>query len=263
MAVIIPNVVNWSVTPQNGQEDYFTKMNIWLSESTNVIASLSTAIVKINESNSESNDNLEEVLTARDQTVTARNEAVTAVATLTAGAIDNTTIAPNKAFSNQYIENNYYDKTEVDTAISESTLDINNLTDKPTPINTDNLALQETGGLLKKLSFSNLMNWVKSFSLGWGQIWQDVKTSRSVGTVFTNTSGNPIQVTILLKSITPNTGASARLINGTTVIDYFFDYPMSGNFVYGKLSAIIQAGETYKVEATINTFNIEYWAELR
>lgn len=123
MAVVIPNVVNWSVTPQNGQEDYFTKMNIWLSESTNVIASLSTAITKINESNTESNDNLEEVLIARDQTIIARNEAVTAVATLTAGAIDNTTIASNKAFSNQYIENNYYDKTSIDTAIIDNKID--------------------------------------------------------------------------------------------------------------------------------------------
>ena len=56
MAVIIPNVVNWSVTPQNGQEDYFTKMNVWLSESTAVIATLNTAITKTNESNTEINN---------------------------------------------------------------------------------------------------------------------------------------------------------------------------------------------------------------
>lgn len=161
MAVIIPNVVNWSVTPQNGQEDYFTKMNIWLSESTNVIASLNTAITKINESNTESNDNLEEVLTARDQTVAARNEALTAVATLQAGAIDDTTIAPNKAFSNQYIQSNYYNKTEtyskteVDTAISDAN-QINTLPDKTTPVDTDNFVLQETGGDFKKVSFENL-----------------------------------------------------------------------------------------------------------
>ncbi len=34
--------------------------------------------------------------------------------------------------------------------------DINGLTNKITPVDTDNLALQETGGLLKKLSWSNL-----------------------------------------------------------------------------------------------------------
>lgn len=158
MAVIIPNVTNWSVTPQNGNEDYFTKMNVWLSESTTVIASLSTAITKINESNAESNDNLDEVLIARDQTVAARNEAVTAVATLTAGAIDNTTIASNKAFSNQYIQNNYYNKTEIDNKTN-----INGFTDKPTPIDTDHIALQETGGLFKKLSFANLKATLKTY----------------------------------------------------------------------------------------------------
>ena len=49
MATIIPQIVNWSVTPQNGQEDYFTKMNIWLSESTNVISSANTSITAMNE----------------------------------------------------------------------------------------------------------------------------------------------------------------------------------------------------------------------
>lgn len=158
MAVIIPNVVNWSVTPQNGQEDYFTKMNIWLSESTNVIASLSTAITKINESNSESNDNLEEVLTARDQTVAARNEAVTAVATLTAGAIDDTTIASNKAFSNEHIIDNYYDKDAVDSKTI-----INDFADKPTPIDTDHIGIQEDEGLFKKLSWANLKATLKTY----------------------------------------------------------------------------------------------------
>lgn len=158
MAVIIPNVTNWSVTPQNGQEDYFTKMNIWLSESTNVIASLNTAITKINESNAESNDNLEEVLTARDQTVAARNEAVTAVATLTAGAIDDTTIASNKAFSNEHIIDNYYDKDAVDSKTI-----INDFADKPTPIDTDHIGIQEDEGLFKKLSWANLKATLKTY----------------------------------------------------------------------------------------------------
>ena len=55
MAVVIPSVTNWSVTPQNGVEGYFTLMNTWIFESTTVIASLQTAITKINESNAEIN----------------------------------------------------------------------------------------------------------------------------------------------------------------------------------------------------------------
>ncbi|MFY4844585.1 hypothetical protein ACOTVP_08610 [Aliarcobacter butzleri] len=231
MAVIIPNVTNWSVTPQNGQEDYFTKMNIWLSESTNVIASLSTAITKINESNTESNDNLEEVLTARDQTVAARDEAVTAVATLTAGAIDDTTIASNKVFSNQYIESNYYDKTEVDTAISDSN-QINTLTDKSTPDDTDNFALQEAGGDLKKVSYENLTklspndNRVKTALNANGtapiyacRAWVNFN---GTGTVAIRASGN-------VSSITDN-GVGNYTVNFTTaMVDSNYSFAGDGN----------------------------------
>lgn len=52
----IPNVTNWSVTPQNGQAGYFTLMNTWLSESTAVIGSLQAAITAQNTANSEIND---------------------------------------------------------------------------------------------------------------------------------------------------------------------------------------------------------------
>lgn len=51
----IPNVTNWSVTPQNGQANYFTLMNTWLSESTSVIASLNNAINAQNIANEEIN----------------------------------------------------------------------------------------------------------------------------------------------------------------------------------------------------------------
>ena len=48
-----------------------------------------------------------ESVSAKNIAVSAKNEALTAVATLQVGAIDDTTIAPNKAFSNQYINNNF------------------------------------------------------------------------------------------------------------------------------------------------------------
>ena len=51
----IPNVQNWTVTPQNGQAGYFTLMNTWLGQSTLVIASLQAAIVAQNKANSEIN----------------------------------------------------------------------------------------------------------------------------------------------------------------------------------------------------------------
>ena len=74
MAVtIIPQVTNWTVTPINGQSNYFTLMNTWLTESTNVIDSLSTSIDAMNLANSEINDLAQETFTARDAAVAAAN----------------------------------------------------------------------------------------------------------------------------------------------------------------------------------------------
>lgn len=56
MVTQVPQVTNWSVTPQNGQVGYFTRMNTWLFESTSVIASFNTAISKINEAGEDINN---------------------------------------------------------------------------------------------------------------------------------------------------------------------------------------------------------------
>lgn len=157
-SVIIPPVVNWSVTPQNGTEDYFNKMNTWLTESTVVISSFNQSIVKINEATIDINEKAAATTTARDIAVAAKDEAITAVATLQEGSINDTIIATDKAFSNQHIEDNYYDKTEIDTAIANATLDINALSDKSDLINTDNFVIQEAEGDFKKVSYENLFD---------------------------------------------------------------------------------------------------------
>ena len=82
--IIIPPVINWSVTPQNGTEDYFNKMNTWLAESTVVISSFNQSIVKINEANQEVSQNLNDSSLFLDETkdyvdsvVSNANEALT------------------------------------------------------------------------------------------------------------------------------------------------------------------------------------------
>lgn len=82
--IIIPPVINWSVTPQNGTEDYFNKMNTWLTESTVVISSFNQSIVKINEANQEvaqnftdSNLFLNQTKDYVDSVVSDANEALT------------------------------------------------------------------------------------------------------------------------------------------------------------------------------------------
>ena len=143
------------VTPAD-QNQFVTQFETTMDTMSNdVIPAINDAITDINAKVVTATTARDEAEDARDIAVAAKDEALTAVATLQEGAIDDTTIALNKAFSNQYIENNYYNKTEVDTAISDAN-QINTLPDKPTPVDTDNLALQETGGLLKKLSWENL-----------------------------------------------------------------------------------------------------------
>lgn len=142
------------VTPAD-QNQFVTQFeNTMDTMSNDVIPAMNLAITDINENVITATTARDESEDARDIAVAAKDEALTAVATLQEGAIDDITIALNKAFSNQYVQNNYYDKDEVDS----KTFTINTLPDKPTPVDTDNLAIQETGGLLKKLSFSNLKN---------------------------------------------------------------------------------------------------------
>lgn len=64
MVAKIPQVINWSVTPQNGQVGYFTLMNTWLFESTTVINSLKKAIDKMNEAGQEINNIAENAINA-------------------------------------------------------------------------------------------------------------------------------------------------------------------------------------------------------
>ena len=111
------------VTPAD-QNQFVTQFeNTMDTMSNDVIPALNLAITDINEKVITATTARDESVSARNIAVAANDEALTAVATLQEGAIDDTVIAPNKAFSNQYVENNYYDKTEVDTAISDSKVD--------------------------------------------------------------------------------------------------------------------------------------------
>jgi hypothetical protein len=152
MAVtIIPNVTNWTVTPQNGQVGYFTLMNTWLGQSTAVIASLQTAIAAQNTANSEINALAIQVANDTDTTVAAKNEAVTALAILSSGTINDTTLGTNKAYSNQ--------KTN-DLLALKIDKDINSLTAKTTPNDADNFVTSDssTAHVLKKLTWANIKN---------------------------------------------------------------------------------------------------------
>ena len=137
-------------------------------------------------------------------------------------------------------------------------LDINSKEDKPTPVDTDNIAIQESGGLFKKLSFDNLMTWIKSFSFGWGQTWKDVTASRSAGVTYTNTTGKPIQVYYIFREPSP-TIVTFKINNETIPIS-----DNLGNYAAQYVNFIIPNGSTYNLNhAGASIVGGNKWFELR
>lgn len=256
------------VTPAD-QNQFVTQFETTMDTMSNdVIPALNLAITDINEKVITATTARDESEDARDIAVAAKDEALTAVATLQEGAIDDTTIAPNKAFSNQHIENNYYDKTEVDTAISDATLDINTLSDKPTPIDTDNIALQETEGLFKKLSWSNLkaslLTYFDTFYsrtsaiFGINQNWVDVKSSRLSGVDYLNSMGKAKKVSVTFTDTTSSTTATIT-IDGKIVTKSFLGSVGGANRSF-TVSEIVPPNGTYRYNI-MGSANIESWYE--
>ena len=144
----------------------------------------------------------------------------------------------------------------IDTKLDK---DFSSFPDKPTPVDTDNFVLQETSGLFKKLSFANLMNWVKSFSLGWGQTWKDVTSSRSNGVTYTNNTGKPIQISIVVPTQT-TADLFTLSVNGTTISS--IRGANAANVGYAQINATIPESNTY-ILTKAGTTTIISWAELR
>lgn len=287
----IPNVTNWSVTPQNGQAGYFLFMNTWLSESTAVIASLQTAITAQNTANSEINDLAIQVADNATDAQNARDEAVSAIAILSSGAIDDTTIANNKAYSNQ--KTNDLLEQKVDKNISS-------YASKTTPIDADLIPLSDSVASfgIKKLSWANIKVTLKTYFdtlytvassettsgiielattaeaqngtddlraitplklknsvLGLGQTWQDLTASRVLNTTYTNSTGKPIQLAI---DITVLGSTISTLTIGANT---FFYRGSLGTAVSHTIELIVQNGVTYNLSSSNTTLN--KWQELR
>jgi hypothetical protein len=123
-----------------------------------------------------------------------------------------------------------------------------------------NLVAPSTSG---NVLTSNGTTWTSSplGVIGVGQTWQNVKSSRSFGTTYTNSTGKPILVNVTGVLSTTGTSAANIYLEVDSVIvarsggrDDFTHY----HFV----SAIVPNGSSYKV---VNDGGdvLEYWAELR
>ncbi len=155
--------------------------------------------------------------------------------------------------------------------VLDGELDINSLTNKVTPINTDNLVIQEVGGLLKKLSWGNLKATLLTYFdtlysrtsaiFGIGQTWQDVTASRSGGVTYTNTTGKPIQISINIKSTSSSISRANITVNGTTIADSGAYVTSTALSIAGLHGIIIPNSATYSLSTT--NCSLDEWHELR
>ena len=129
------------------------------------------------------------------------------------------------------------------------------------------VAPSTTGNVLT----SNGTTWTSAAnnSIGIGQTWTDVKSSRASGTTYTNSTGKPIQVFVSVTSTTggnSNLNTSTAVVSGTTISTIetsessgFYRLPSVHSF-------IVPNSGTYSITNTAgasNTMTIASWTELR
>jgi len=93
--------------------------------------------------------------------------------------------------------------------------------------------------------------------LGTSQTWQDVTASRALSTVYTNSTGKPIQV---LAQITVGTAGDVSL-----VIDSVLKKVVgtSGTQSTAAVSFIVPPNKTYELRTVAGTPTLTTWVELR
>lgn len=108
------------------------------------------------------------------------------------------------------------------------------------------------------ITFNNGSTEATGSGMGTGataQTWQNVTSSRALGTTYTNSTGYPIQFAVTL-----NVGATTAFnvaINGTSVISYAATTNVSGQCFY----LIVPNGATYSI--TNSASPLSTWWELR
>ena len=96
-------------------------------------------------------------------------------------------------------------------------------------------------------------------TLGWGQAWQNVTGSRSVGTEYTNSTGKPIAVSVW-GSVANSNKLELQVNDGGGFVTV--SYAVTGAVANtATVSAIVPAGHTYRIASGGGT--PVGWAELR
>ena len=102
-------------------------------------------------------------------------------------------------------------------------------------------------------------------SIGVGQTWQNMTSSRAINTTYTNTTGKAILVQICAYSGVGNNRATLTVgglvVSGFKDNDYYTASTVTPHPV--TLSAIVPNGTTYSLGNTNSGTTIDTWAELR
>lgn len=96
-------------------------------------------------------------------------------------------------------------------------------------------------------------------AFGVGQTWQDMTSSRSLSTSYTNSTGKPIMITGVLG---PASGAVVTAIATVGSMPIYSTYSaVTGNFI--AFNVVVPAGVTYSVAPANGTAALVNWRELR
>jgi len=108
------------------------------------------------------------------------------------------------------------------------------------------------------LTTANTANGTANNALAGGHYWQTWQApSRAIGTTYTNSTGKPIQVKVVLSQGSGDHGFYV----GTTLVDRESAYYDA--YAYPQLSGIVPNGATYKVVLLSGSGTLFYWRELR
>lgn len=103
---------------------------------------------------------------------------------------------------------------------------------------------------------AKLKGYLDNKVLGINQTWQDVTTSRSSATTYTNSSTAPIMLSIAVRD---GGGGVILYVNGFIAIR--LEDLSGGSAGYIQIVAIVPAGKTYRLDASNNP--ITFWGELK
>lgn len=98
---------------------------------------------------------------------------------------------------------------------------------------------------------------LSSSGLGQGQAWQDMTSSRVLGTTYTNSTGKPIGISGYVNN---TSGGRISVTVGGVVV---WNFMAASGVPPMPFTAVIPAGATYSVSVTTGTATLAIWSELR